>query len=74
MLYQEEQIQELLNKKGYLECLIADYKNNVFKDDVEDDIHTIKIINTIDDIICATVEIYKDFPELMNDYAQSLKK
>lgn len=74
MLYQEEQIQELLNKKGFLEHLISEYKKNVFKDEIEEDIHTIKITNIVDEIIYTSVEIYKDFPELMESYIKSIKK
>ena len=74
MLYQEEQMQDLFERKGYLDYLISEYKENTFKDDVEDDMHTLEISKVLNDIIRISVEVYKDFPDVMENYIKSMNK
>ena len=74
MLYKEEQMQDLFERKGYLDYLISQYKETTFKDDIDEDMHTIEINKVINDIIRISVEIYKDFPGVMEDYIKSISK
>lgn len=74
MLYQEEQMQDLFERKGYLDYLISEYKENVFKDDIEDDMHTLEISKVLNEIIRISVEVYKDFPDVMENYIKSMNK
>ena len=74
MLYKEEQMQDLFERKGYLDYLISQYKETTFKDDIDEDMHTIEINKVINDIIRISVEVYKDFPDVMESYLKSMDK
>lgn len=72
MLYQDEVMQDLYERKGYLTYLISELPNIEGEKESKD--HLLEVEEVINDIISISVEIYKDFPSKMEKYIESFSR